>query len=234
METSYSYQLTDFLDPRQLTIASNILASQGVSYFLSTALCPMEQARLIIAPDYYVYHAEDFEISLVEIDYPRKFSQLTHRQVMGAFLNQSGLKRGFLGDILVADGRIQCFIDSRKLPYLAQEVTSIGRLPVSLREIAFEERLVGESGQERFIISSSLRLDKVVAQVLKKPRSQVLALIEQGRVKCDHALVDKPSLELAIGSLVSIRGYGRFQIEKSKGLSKQGKYKLIIRQMMSK
>lgn len=234
MELTYTYQLTDFLNPRQIEIAKSVLGHQGVTYMVSREICPMEEARLIIAPDYYELVSDDFEISLVEIDYPSKFHRLTHRQVLGALLHQLGVRRSVLGDILVHDGRVQFFIDSSKLAYLQQEITRIGRVPVSFRLTEPSQLLPHDLGEERLILSTSMRVDRLVSLVTGQSRGLVTKLIEQGKVKCDHAQVDKNSLELAVGNLISVRGYGRFLIVEHVGVSKQGKNKLIIRQLVSK
>lgn len=234
MELSYSYQLTEFLDPRQLQIALSVLGQAHVNYFVSTLIAPMEYTRVIIAPEYYQLEVSDFNLALVEIIYPQKFYNLSHRQVMGALLNQLGLRRSLLGDIIVADKQVQFFIDREKLDYLTNQVDKIASVPISFNEVSFSQLLRGERVDEILILVTSFRADNVLAKVIREPRAKVAKLIEQERIKFNYCLLQRGSQELKIGDLVSIRGYGRFQIKESLGQTKQGKYKIIINKMIDK
>lgn len=232
MEATYAYQLTEFLDPRQVEIARSVLGQAGVCYYESSLICSMEYRRLIVAPDYYVLDLADFEMVLLEISYPTKFYELGHRQIMGALLHQLGLKRSVFGDILVKDQRAQVIFDQAKLTYLLNQVDKIGRVPVSFQTLDFEQALVAEEGTDSVILASSLRLDKILALVLKLSRVKAGKLIEQGRIKRNHALVKSGRQAVELGDLISVRGYGRFQVKESLGISKQGKQKLVISQMI--
>ncbi|TWS95437.1 RNA-binding protein [Streptococcus sp. sy018] len=235
MENTYTYQLTEFLDPRQLQIALSVLGHAQVKHFVSTLMAPMEYARVIIAPDYYELSVEDFNLTLVEIDYPRKFYTLSHRQVLGALLNQLGIRRSLLGDILLVDKRVQIFLDQDKVIYLRNQVEKIASVPVSFREVSLEERLVGEgASDEQLVLTISFRADTLLAKVIKESRTTITRLIEQEKVKCNYHLLQRGSQDLKLGDLISIRGYGRFQIKEILGQTKQGKYKVIIRQMIAK
>ena len=77
-------------------------------------------------------------------------------------------------------------------------------------------------------------MDRLLATVLKQSRAQALKLIEADRVKVNYRLVSNVSDNLAIGDMVSIRGYGRFTLLTDNGLTKNGKYKLTLSKMMHK
>jgi RNA-binding protein YlmH len=57
------------------------------SYFFWRAIC-RERKRAIIAPELLSEpEAEDFEISLFEIDYPQKFVTLQHQHILGTIMS---------------------------------------------------------------------------------------------------------------------------------------------------
>ena len=78
------------------------------------------------------------------------------------------------------------------------------------------------------VLVSSMRLDKIIAAVLKLSRRKANQLIESEKVKLNYLVQPKVSHLIDIGDLISLRGYGRFTSSRDNGLSKGGKHKLII------
>ncbi|MBM7635403.1 RNA-binding protein [Streptococcus saliviloxodontae] len=230
VDNSYSIYLTDFLDPRQMMIAQSLVASSQLQGFSSRDYLGGEYGRLLIAPDYYQFDLADFDISLLEVNYNRKFNYLNHGQVMGTLINQLGIRRTVFGDILVGDDQLQLFVERSMLSYFQENVTKIGKASVRLNEVSLDAKItILEQFKESQILVSSLRLDKVVASVLKLSRSVSVKLIESQKVKLNYSLADSPSEEVSVGDMISVRGYGRFTLDSQTGLSKQGKHKLIIK-----
>ena len=46
-----------------------------------------ERKRALIYPDYLVVNEEEFQVEVLEIDYPSKFYTLEHRQILGTFMS---------------------------------------------------------------------------------------------------------------------------------------------------
>lgn len=229
MAETYSIQLTDFLNPRQLDLAKNQLSREGISYFVSNDYLPSEYAKILLAPDYYELDLADFELALVEIDYQAKFHQLEHGQILGSLLNQLGLRRDCFGDILVNQGRAQVMVDKSLLTYVLSSIDKIGRAGVKLREVDFSQLItVEDRGKEEMVLVASLRLDAVLAAMLKLSRNEAVKLLEQERVQVNHGLVTKSTTLLTEGDLLSIRGFGRYRLKADQGLTKTGKHKLLI------
>lgn len=235
VEASYTFTVTDFLNPREVEIARTLCHPYGLQVMASSDYYPMEYSKVIIAPDYYTFDFSDFEITLVEIAYNTKFNSLTHSQILGTLINQLGIKRSIIGDILVQPNRAQLLIDSKMASYFITNVTKIGKASVRLVEIDFAEMLVSENtAQSIEVLVSSMRLDKIIATVLKLSRTQASALIEADKVKVNYQEVNKISELLQVGDRISIRGFGRFTIVSNNGFSKNGKYKLTVDKMTHK
>lgn len=229
-DRTYSYRLTPFLNPKQDEIAQSIAAHFQLNYWTSRSLIVTEYSRGIIAPDYYVLDEDDFDMSLVEVSYPRKYATLTHSQILGTLVNRLGVQRQYLGDILLTEEHTYVLLDKRFVPLLLTEVKKIGRTPVSFKESAIQSVTLTSSSEASLeqILVSSLRLDKVVATVFRMGRSSASQLIEAKQVKVDYLPVTQAGKLLEAGQLVSVRGFGRVRIKDIIGYSKHGKVKVEI------
>ncbi|WP_447441578.1 YlmH family RNA-binding protein [Streptococcus azizii] len=230
VDRTYAYRLTPFLNPRQDEIAQSIVAYSGLRYWTSRSLMTTEYSRGIIAPDYYELQEDDFETSLVEVVYPQKYARLTHSQILGTLLNRLGVKRQYIGDILLEEGRAYVLLDQRFVPLLMSEVEKIGRTPVHFKEHPFQSVVIDPftNATHEQVLVSSLRLDKLVATVFRIARSKACQLIEAKQVKVDYVAVRQVGKSLKEGQLVSVRGFGRVRIGDIIGYSKHGKVKVEI------
>lgn len=226
---TYSPVLTGFVDPYVMTLYQQLAKRYDVQYFSSNDNLTKEYGRVLIAPDYYVLEAEDFELSLLEVTYATKFNHLSHSQVMGALLHQLGIRRSVFGDILVADERIQLFVDKKMTSYFKQEVTRMGRVPVQLVEKPLDQVIKPiEKVKEDVLLLSSLRLDKVIASAFKLSRTQAGKLITTDKVKRNYRVVTKVADLVEVGDQISVRGFGRFRLVDNLGFTKSGKIKIQI------
>lgn len=229
VEETYTFQVTEFLNPRQVTILTSLVNQAGLQHYTSSEHYDTEYAKMIIAPEYYVLNLEDFEISLLELNYNTKFNHLTHRQIMGTLINQLGIKRNVFGDILVADGKVQIVVELSMASYFIQNIGKIGKVSVVLQEVPLTSllpRIVNRQRQD--ILVASWRADAIISEILKLSRNNVVKLLEKDKVKLNYASLGKASQDLEVSDLLSIRGYGRYQIAQDNGFSKSGKIKLTI------
>lgn len=234
-ETSYAYQLTSFLTPRQVEIVKNLSAQAGLNCYVSSDWIPSEYARCLVTPDYYVLNLNDFELALVEVRYNAKFNQLQHRQIMGSLLAQLGIKRQVLGDILVNQQRAQFFIDRQMLEHALRTVNKVASVGIRLEEVPLAERIQpDEERKEQFVLVSSMRLDTVIATTFSLSRTAVAKLVTSGLVKVNYGIIEDNAHTLSFEDLVSVRGFGRFRLKENIGFSKSGKHKLLIERVKHK
>lgn len=235
VDQKYALHVTDFLNPRQIDITKNLVAHSGLVCFSSSDSYGSEYGRLIIAPDYYQLEKDDFEIALIEINYNSKFNQLKHSQILGTLINELGIKRSLIGDILVEDGYAQLMICRHLLDYFLGNVTRIARTSVNLKEIDMSHLILKATEASSVdVMVSSLRIDRLMASVLKIPRNQAIKLVESEKVTVNYRHISKASELLEIGDLVSVRGFGRFRLVENNGLTKNGKYKLTLSKTLHK
>ncbi|MDR0299668.1 MAG: cell division protein [Streptococcaceae bacterium] len=225
-DKGYLY-LTYFLNPREREILENVANGHFLKFFFSPK--EAEYARVIIAPDYYESSLEDFEISLLEITYPNKFGSISHRQILGTFIHETGLQRREIGDIVTGNGKAQIYVNSKLRDYFLDKVKEINHLALRIKEIPLSERIEAEEKSETLtILASSMRLDKIISAGLTISRNLAVNMIQSKRIKVNYTEMERNDFTLQDGDLISIRGHGRIKILRQLGLSKKDKIKVEI------
>ncbi|EHJ55828.1 hypothetical protein HMPREF9318_01406 [Streptococcus urinalis FB127-CNA-2] len=229
VDATYSLYVSEFLNPRQVQIFSNLVSSTDLLFFTSSRIIDSEYIKVIIAPQYYQLENKDFNLALIEISYNAKFNHLKHGQILGTLINELGIKREKIGDIYVHDGFAQVLVDCSIVALLKQSITRIARAKVSVKEISYNQFVRPEIANQTIeLLLSSMRLDKIVASTFKLSRNQAISLIESDRVKVNYRPKNKISEQLTIDDLISVRGFGRIYLKEDHGLSKSGKHKVVV------
>lgn len=229
VDQNYTPVLTNFLDPRQAFIVQTLVGQNGtVLMDRFGGYDHVERVRTMLYPDYYQVQNDDFELTLVQINYPVKFSKLSHGQILGSLMG-IGLKREFFGDIITDGVNWQFFIQKDKFNYLQVQLDRVGSVKITLSEIPFtkknESKDLWKTDQ---ITASSLRLDTVISSVFKVSRQQSKVLIETNKVKVNWVVVNKLDFMLEQFDVISVRGFGRLQVQKIMGKTKKDKMRLEV------
>lgn len=229
VELTYAPKLTDFLDPREQHILKTLIGENGAVHFhFFGGSADGERKRALIIPEYFTETDDDFQITLFEIDYPTKFATIEHPQVLGSLLSL-GIKRGKFGDILLKNGRIQFFVAKEVSEYIKNNLQSIGRTGIKLKEAGFEAAIsTDEIWAETNVTVSSLRLDTVVSNIHHLSRQKSQMIIGQGLVKVNWTQIENTSFECGEGDLISVRGQGRAKIISIEGKTKKEKWRLTV------
>jgi RNA-binding protein YlmH len=237
VEQSYSVISTYFLNPREIEILQSLVGKRELQVFSSQdllrdqetgALLPIELSKVILAPEFYVLDEADFDLALLEINYAAKFVQLSHAQVLGTFLGQTGIKRQELGDIMMLEDKIQVFV-SRHLVEIFKDIKKIGASSVRMKEIPLSEfEKAADKAVSEIILVDSLRIDKIIAIAFKISRNLATNMLESNKIKLNYLETNKKDSLLVPGDLISIRGFGRIKIGQILGLTKKGKQRVEI------
>lgn len=155
----------------------------------------------------------------------RKTDTLTHRDILGAVLG-AGLERSMIGDILVSEGYAVMFCTETALE-IAVGLTKIGRYGVCAERGV--TRGLPESKTETLEKTlSSLRLDCVVGACTNLSRDKSASLIKSGLVSADFSVCQNVSFTVKEGTVLSIRGYGRFRLARVIGETKKGRLRVNV------
>lgn len=229
VRNSYAPKLTDFLDPRERQILISLMGNnEEVQIQFFGGAVGAERQRALLYPDYYSLELSDFQLSLYEISYPKKFITLNHRQILGTLMSL-GLKREKFGDIILNDEHAQFIAAEGIGHYLAVNLEKIGKAAITIKQIPFTDiASVEENWLEQNYTVSSLRLDTVIATTLHLSRQKAQLLISSGKVKVNFKQAEKTSDECQVGDTISIRGFGRCKVISIDGKTKKDNWKITI------
>lgn len=113
----------------------------------------------------------------MEIDYPEKFVTLKHQHILGTLMSL-GIEREQVGDIIVNE-RIQFVLTSRLESFIMLELQRIKGASVKLYTIPVTDMIQSnENWKNESATVSSLRLDVVIKEMIRKSRTIAKQLIE--------------------------------------------------------
>lgn len=225
----YAPYLTEFLDPRQAYILETLVRQESdLKFQFWGGYEAAERRRCIIYPEYYQPTQEDFELALFEVNYPKKFTNLSHGKVLGTLIG-SGVKREMFGDILSDGENWQVFLAEEVASYVQLQVTKMGNVTVRLEPRNYTQILTPKDGwSEEKTTVSSLRLDTVISTIFNISRQRSKQLIEAGKIKVNWIEIQRPDFMLDLLDIVSIRGFGRLQLQEIEGKTKKEKIRLTL------
>ncbi len=155
----------------------------------------------------------------------KKFDKLSHRDFLGAILG-TGLERSVVGDILVSEEHAVAFC-LEAAAELVCGLTKIGRAGVNAQKgIACEIPKAELETLDRTV--SSLRLDRLVGACANISGERSASLIRSGMVSADFSVCPNVSCVVKEGTVISIRGYGRFRLAKIVGETKKGRVHILL------
>ena len=152
-----------------------------------------------------------------------KFSSPTHMDYLGSLLAQ-GVSRESIGDIYVYGETAYFYLLPPVACHILSNVERIGRAGAKLEEIPLEAVPVPELKyrKETFTVQS-MRLDSVLAGAFRISRTEAAALIRQGEVSLNYEVCLKTDMPTATGDIISAKGYGKFSVGESGGMSRKGR-----------
>lgn len=232
----YKQRFIGFLDPFEAAEAEKISrrlkaqdAYEDCSYAFYGGYSGAERVFLGVFPPYSEPENGEFPISAVNITW--RFSELSHRDFLGAIL-ALGIVRSKIGDILIGGGECTVFAERTVALFIAQNLKKVGnagvRCEISSGDIVKREEHF--KNIEKTVASS--RLDCIVSALLGCSRSGASELITGGLVAVDFETGCDNTKEIDAGETVSIRGHGRFVIDKIGPPTKKGRLNLAARKYL--
>lgn len=226
---SYRFHLTDFLNPREQQMLVMVIGEKNpdlqVHFFGGRS--HTERNRAIIAPFYDQIEHDDFELTLLQASYAKKFVTLEHRDIMGAFLSL-GVTRQKLGDIFVGDGKLQIVTSTDIAPFIIAHLMKIKNANIQLQEADVAQlQETEETWKEKDHYVSSMRLDAVIKEIYRLSRKLASLHIGREHVKVNFKTVNDPKYAIFEGDLISIRGLGRSKVlTVHEGVTRKGRIRM--------
>ncbi len=215
-------QFIGFLDEREQAYAEKSILQTGFkNYMLWGGYASSERVVFGAFPDYMEPDGSCFPIKAVTASF-RSCDQLSHRDFLGALLSL-GIERETLGDFLIEDGRCVFFVREEVAPYVLAQVKKIGRVGVVLQEGATLPLPAGRGFAAFSFVIASLRLDCTVAALAGCSREKSCAAIGAGLVTRNYEVALSPSQQVEPGDKISIRGKGKFVLDRIGAVTKKGR-----------
>lgn len=151
------------------------------------------------------------------------FGQPGHRDYMGAVLGL-GIKREWLGDIMVEGGTAHIFCLNTVADHLLASLDKVGRYGVKTKEIPLSEAPVPKFEVKEVTFSvMSLRLDAVAAGMFNLSRTTAAAMVAAGEVSLNYSECLRPDAQVQPGDIISVRGHGKATLASVGGQSRKGR-----------
>ena len=226
VESQYAPYLTNFLDPRQAYILETLIRENSeLKFSFYGGYEHAERCRCMIYPEYYEPQTDDFELVMIEINYPKKISEISYGKILGKLMNAGD----YFGDIISDGERWQIFLAKESANYIVGQVTKIGRVTVHLEERPYTDIIIPkDSWVEETTTATSMRLDAIISTVYNISRQRSKQLVEASKVKVNWSVNERPDYLLDLLDVVSVRGFGRIQIQGLEGKTKKEKFRLRL------
>lgn len=234
-QTREKLEYTDFLDMYQIALAENFLRKiKFENYKLYGGYEESERKILIAYPEKYNEEmlAKNYGkmLKVVRIVLPKEEQgKYTHRNYLGGIV-KLGLKREKVGDILVSNDGADIVVVEDFSEILKQELPSLTRFENStitieeLKDLRKKEIKI----EEIKIIVPSLRLDNIVSDLAKTSRNKASQILAQERVFVNGQNETKPSKQIKLNDIITIRGKGRFVIKEFTGTTRSGRTVVLV------
>ncbi len=213
-----------FLTPDARARLMALARREGLECAAFGGFAEAERALVGLWPDGCA--TEEAPVSVVAIAWDGRFAAPQHRDVLGAIL-ALGLERETIGDIRLEGETAYAAATPAIARFLCQNLQEVGRsgVRVSLYDGPLPE---AERGASAVVNVPSLRLDAVLAQVLRLSRARAQALIRGGSVQRNWEEEDRTDAEVAPGDVLSVRGQGRVRVRAVQGESRKGRLFLEV------
>lgn len=231
-------EYTDFLDVYQKHLLEKILKQEKIdNYVISGGTEETERNIIVFYPEKLKVvvnqnYKKVLPIVCIRIELPKEMqSKYSHRDYLGGLI-KLGIKREKIGDIFVFENGADILILDELLKFILSNISSLTRFSKSkIEKIDIKEiREKQVNKQEQRIIVSSMRLDCVISELLKTSRGKAEEIIKEQRVFVNFENIDKLTKQIKENDLITIRGKGRFEIDRIEGTTRNERIKLVVNQ----
>ena len=223
--------VTKFLTNFEQIVLSQIVAYNysdfKVEFFGGFDDAERKKAK-IISNEYYDV---DYDIVCLKAKFNNKFNRVEHRNILGAVHNL-GINFNRFGDIIVLENEVYIFVDEEISDYIAMEFTKAGRVNLDFQRVDLAEVGIEKKYEDFEIVSSSFRIDSIVAKITNKSRSKVKEFLEQDFIKLNHVVLRNGEKTCTSEDIISIRKYGRFVVKGYTQIKKSLKYRITISKLV--
>ena len=148
------------------------------------------------------------ELVLLEI---KTKAPLKHQDILGSLFALK-IDDDLFGDIIIINNHYYFYTFKNMKPFFEQELSKIGKANVQIEEQDLD--LLNDykpDFEEIEVISSSLRIDSIIAKLIHTNRDQIKELIKDKKITYNYEILKDGSKVLKINDVFSIRKYGKYR-----------------------
>lgn len=217
---------TKYFYPPQFCSRLNSI-NEGVDFETIGLNDSCEKRMIGIIPKDFDREFLEFPVKYFKIINSSKFKELEHKHFLGTIMSL-GIKREILGDLIVKNGVCYGIINEELFDFLVDNLKEIGKTPVKIEEIKFQE--IPESEFIDIVESvASMRFDVIVSALGNFSRNDGSEKIEAGEVLLNYGVEKEKSRVIKEKDIISIRKKGKFIIESILGETKKGKTRILAK-----
>ncbi len=222
-------QHTEFLTLAEQQELARLARSLPSGYFLDGG-CEGAERKIACFGEPDRFSGEASPVACLELSpVSERFAEpLAHRDCLGALMSL-GIRRGLIGDILIAGSGAYVICLRSTAEYLMENLKEIRHTPVRCRLADRLPEAAFPQPEEAEVVVSSPRLDSLISAVFKLSRGESAVLIERELVLINGAAVLKADAHPEEGAIVSVRGRGRFLFAGIKSETKKGRLRAVIK-----
>ncbi len=226
-ESSLRPRFSAFLDERQAALCESVLKHEHIDFYeFYGGYDGAVRTCVGFDPEGYGI-TQSFPFTPVVFNY-RATDTLTHRDFLGSIMALE-IKREMIGDILVGEKRAVVFVYNSALK-LVSDMSKVGNVGVSISfDFDEENDIVQQQFEEITSTVASLRLDAILSLALRISREKASELIKAKGVLLNRVMTYNTSERLDEGDTFSIKGFGKFSLDRIGGNSKKDRIFITIK-----
>lgn len=184
------------------------------------------ERRMVAFIPYEEGGQEEFPVTSIRLSIKNKFKSLEHKHYLGNLL-ALGIKREKLSDLVVGEDGCYFLANKKIEGIIVQELKTINKNDVII-ELEGNWKVPEPRFESINILSASLRLDGVVAQLIKGSRKESSDLINNLDVQVNYTPTGNTKYNIKEGDIISIRKNGKYEYLGIVKETKKGKLSLKL------
>ena len=196
----YKFGYTFFLNPKDLKEITNHLKKNSFNIYK-----PYNYSEKNI-----IYIDKMPELILFEI---KTFSNLRHQDILGSLFALK-IDDGLFGDIIIINNHYYFYTFKNLQTFFESEFTKVGKSNIELLEKNLDFLNDYEPQYEEIkIITSSLRIDSVIAKLIHTNRDQIKELIKDKAIIYNYEALKNGAKFLKENDTFSVKKYGKYKFD---------------------
>lgn len=189
---------TLFLDGREFKLVTSKLKKDSYNIYY-----PYKDSEKVMLYTGNVPKIKLFKIYTVD--------KLRHQDILGS-LFALNIDSCYFGDIILYEGYFYVYIALELADFIKDNLTIIGKSKASLEEVSLSLLQNYERKyEEHEIITSSLRIDTIVSNIINSSRKIAIDRINNKEVIVNYEVANKNSYILKENDVFSIRRHGKYK-----------------------